>query len=161
MPDPNPEHNHHHDSHTHHHDEHAHADAHSDAHHDHPHNHATSPRTPSVPISAAQLNNSPAPLPPPLSPPMSPPPNANPEIDIDTAYLDKGEEPQHPTVAETGAPPSHPLAGPGPMTGQLKRRESDAKRRIIRLASFGGEGLVNKPVEGEGVVEEEAIAVAE
>lgn len=64
----------------------------------------------------------------------------------DSAYLDgsgTGEQPSHPTVAETGTfSPGH---GCGPMSGQLKRRESKTGQRIIRLASFGGEGLDAKP----------------
>lgn len=64
----------------------------------------------------------------------------------DSAYLDSsgtGEQPSHPTVAETGTfSPGH---GCGPMSGQLKRRESKSGQRIIRLASFGGEGLDAKP----------------
>ncbi|BEJ02240.1 hypothetical protein CcaverHIS631_0700350 [Cutaneotrichosporon cavernicola] len=74
----------------------------------------------------------------------------------ESAYLDN--EPQHPTVAETG---SLSRPGPGPRAGQLKRRESEPmpQRRIIRLASFGGEGLVAKPAgpcPGE-IGEEEAV----
>lgn len=62
----------------------------------------------------------------------------------DSAYLDgTAEQPSHPTVAETGTfSPGH---GCGPMSGQLQRRESVSGRRIIRLASFGGEGLDAKP----------------
>lgn len=79
---------------------------------------------------------------------MSPPTNSAPEFD--SAYLEgERETPQHPTVAETGALGTSPR-GPGPSSGQLQRRESDANRRIVRLSSFGGEGLVAKPVEGNG-----------
>jgi hypothetical protein len=92
-------------------------------------------------MDASKLNHTPAPLPAddgPASPPLR---DANAMFSNpfsgESAYLDN--EPQHPTVAETGERGSSPRQGPGPRMGQLKRRESEPmpQRRIIRLASFG------------------------
>lgn len=108
----------------------------------------------STPVDPSKLNNTPAALPPSPdnghsdndSPPLRSPSDMNGGVMMDSAsgYLDPvAETPSHPTVAETGV-----LAndhGPGPATGQLQRRESQPGRRIVRLASFGGEGLVAKP----------------
>lgn len=78
-----------------------------------------------------------------------------------SAYLEgsAGETPAHPTVAETGALSVSPGHGPGPSTGQLQRRESIPSNRIIRLASFGGEGLVAKPPPAEGSPTEAAAGI--
>jgi hypothetical protein len=113
-------------------------------------------------MDASKLNHTPAPLPAddgPASPPLR---DANAMFSNpfsgESAYLDN--EPQHPTVAETGELGSSPRQGPGPRMGQLKRRESEPmpQRRIIRLASFGGEGLAAKPARPcPGEVEEEAV----
>lgn len=122
--------------------------AHNHAANDHDHAHA--PAHPSPAMDASKLNHTPAPLPISEAAPRSPPLRdansmfSNP-FSGESAYLDN--EPQHPTVAETGSLGTSPIQGPGPRMGQLKRRESEPmpQRRIIRLASFGGEGLVAKP----------------
>ncbi|CAD6591321.1 MAG: hypothetical protein TREMPRED_006070 [Tremellales sp. Tagirdzhanova-0007] len=68
-----------------------------------------------------------------------------------SAYLDTGvplEPASHPTVAETG---TLAKSGPGPMSGQLKRVEGGERKDgkgIIKLGSFGGEGLMAKPALG-------------
>jgi hypothetical protein len=117
----------------------------------HAHAHAAAP------MDASKLNHTPAPLPPLPSPPAddhsSPPlrspdgivPGASMGTDSSAGYLEEAPAPSHPTVAETGALSTSPGHGPGPSHGQLQRRESQVGRRIIRLASFGGEGLVAKP----------------
>lgn len=160
----------------------AHVHDHTDpAHHHGPHgshspghDHAHTPLHPEPVMDASKLNHTPAPLPPspeethPGSPPLRDPANpfTNPfggNGGMESAYLDTEMVPQHPTVAETGEfQPSSPHAGPGPRAGQLKRRESEPmpQRRIIRLASFGGEGLAAKPARpcpGEEEVPEHAV----
>ncbi|KAL1409462.1 hypothetical protein Q8F55_003445 [Vanrija albida] len=108
-------------------------------------------RRKSAPVDPSKLNNAPAPLPPQHVAPASPPPPEplNVPGNADSAYLSTGdapvEPPSHPTVAETGTFATSFGHGDGPVQGQLQRRESDVKRRIIRLASFGGEGLKIKP----------------
>ncbi|WOO79395.1 uncharacterized protein LOC62_02G002918 [Vanrija pseudolonga] len=112
-------------------------------------------RRKSAPVDPSKLNNAPAPLPPQHIEPASPPPPEPLNIPggggatADSAYLNAGdapvEPPSHPTVAETGTFATSFGHGDGPTHGQLQRRESDVKRRIIRLASFGGEGLKIKP----------------
>jgi hypothetical protein len=59
-------------------------------------------------------------------------------------------------VAETGTlSPQTSREGPGPIKGQLKRVEVDkeAPREIIKLGSFGGEGLQKKPPVGSPTAE--------
>jgi len=115
-------------------------------HHPHPHQHYAA-------MDASKLNHAPAPLPIPSpveeesnSPPLRSP-DGSMAVDSPSGYLDGNDAPapSHPTVAETGALCISPGHGPGPSHGQLQRRESQVGRRIIRLASFGGEGLVAKP----------------
>lgn len=115
------------------------------------------------PMDASKLNHTPAPLPLPPSPEHrndepSPPLRSTDGVgragDSPSGYLDEeAPAPLHPTVAETGALAS-PTGGPGPSHGQLQRRESQPTRRIIRLASFGGEGLVAKPPPPQDAVDE-------
>ncbi|KAL7424824.1 hypothetical protein Q5752_000508 [Cryptotrichosporon argae] len=121
---------------------------------------ASPPRTAaSPPLDPSKLNHTPAPLPIPIQSHAAhtEPLRAVPDVGAgagagvgeagpaDSAYLDAGagaEPASHPTIAETGALGS---PGAGPKTGQLARRESDANREIIKLSSFGGEGLQIKP----------------
>lgn len=70
----------------------------------------------------------------------------------DSPYVDQGaplEPASHPTVAETGILSKG--LGPGPTSGQLKRVEGGERKDgkgIIKLGSFGGEGLMAKPPAG-------------
>ncbi|WWC65541.1 uncharacterized protein I303_108159 [Kwoniella dejecticola CBS 10117] len=116
--------------------------------------------TTSPPIDPRKLNNQPAPLP---SPPLSSPnhteanttsaqqPLRSPtsETTLDSVYLNEGipnEPSSHPTIAETGVLSQSPSDGPGPKHGQLKRAEKPSgDEGIIKLGSFGGEGLARKP----------------
>ena len=107
----------------------------------------------SPPLDPSKLNQQPAPLPM-TADPTSPqslrsPDSAGP---IDSAYLDNGltETPSHPTIAETGELAHSSETGPGPMSGQLKRVKGGEKgqKEIIKMGSFGGEGLVLKPPMG-------------
>ncbi len=70
------------------------------------------------------------------------------ENETDTPF----EIPSHPTVAETGdLGRRSSQTGPGPMSGQLKRVEGGERKDgkgIIKLGSFGGEGLMAKPPTG-------------
>ncbi|RXK38881.1 hypothetical protein M231_03830 [Tremella mesenterica] len=126
--------------------------------------HPTSP-----PIDPSKLNNAPAPLPPIAQTELSQELQANastasslrspdgPEGVHSSAYLDQGEVPSHPTVAETGLPlgqtergvPKSPVVE-ADRTGQLPRKEGGEKKteEIIKLNSFGGEGLAAKPAPG-------------
>ena len=115
----------------------------------------------SPPIDPAKLNQAPAPLPPvaadqlsdpaartqnmaPTSPPLRSPEGL--ETGGSSSYLDEGEVPQHPTVAETGVLATSPSTGPEDRSGQLKRVEGGERHDgIIKLGSFGGEGLTAKP----------------
>lgn len=47
--------------------------------------------------------------------------------------------------------------GPGPRSGQLERKERKQGEGIIKLGSFGGEGLVAKPPPGLKLGDEEAV----
>ena len=69
------------------------------------------------------------------------------------------EPASHPTVAETGSLSKSPVPGqgPGPKSGQLERREKKTGEGIIKLGSFGGEGLVAKPPPGLKAGDDEAI----
>jgi hypothetical protein len=69
------------------------------------------------------------------------------------------EPASHPTVAETGSLSKSPNTeqGPGPKSGQLERREKKTGEGIIKLGSFGGEGLVAKPPPGLRAGDDEAI----
>lgn len=114
----------------------------------------------SPPIDPAKLNQTPAPLPPvaadqapdpprtqnvpPTSPPLRSPEGL--EASGSSSYLDEGEVPQHPTIAETGVLAASPRTGPEDKSGQLKRVEGGERHDgIIKLGSFGGEGLMAKP----------------
>lgn len=120
----------------------------------------------SPPIDPSQLNNTPAPIPIPSTEHISSdntptsPPLRSPEAST-SAYMDTGiplEPASHPTVAETGNLARSPSqSGPGPKSGQLERKERKQGEGIIKLGSFGGEGLVAKPVPGLKMGDEEAI----
>ncbi|RSH93602.1 hypothetical protein EHS25_006247 [Saitozyma podzolica] len=125
----------------------------------------------SPPIDPSKLNNAPAPLPEPSpsdssgsntarrasnnSPPLRSPETGLPVSNAagesaasDSAYLDTGvpvEPASHPTIAETGELAKSPESGPGPRSGQLQRAHVEPGRRVIRLGSFGGEGLIARP----------------
>lgn len=121
--------------------------------------------TASPPIDPSQLNNNPAPIP--IQDPTGSHSNTDKEPlrssenPIDSAYLDNGaggEPSSHPTVAETGSLVRSPSqTGPGPKVGQLERKERKQGEGIIKLGSFGGEGLVAKPVPGLKMGSEEAV----
>jgi len=109
-----------------------------------------------TPLDPRKLNQTLAPLPlPPTSETPTSPPLRSPEPgqNIESAYLDTdiiSEAPSHPTIAETGVFASRVGgSGPGPLSGQLKRAESNGERKIIKLGSFGGEGLEAKPIKKE------------
>ena len=117
----------------------------------------TSTRTEGITSSSldpSKLNQQPAAIPPtdssdPTSQTLR---SAGDPTSTDSAYLlDAGtphEPASHPTVAETGALAK---SGPGPMSGQLKRVEGGERKNgkgIIKLGSFGGEGLAAKPAAG-------------
>lgn len=114
----------------------------------------------SPPIDPSQLNHTPAPIPIPdasavdTEAGVTSPPLRAPVDPLDSAYLDNnpgGEPSSHPTVAETGSlarSPSNEDGGPGPKSGQLARKERKQGEGIIKLGSFGGEGLVAKPPMG-------------
>jgi hypothetical protein len=130
----------------------------------------------SPPIDPSKLNHTPAPIPIPAnddpeglaaggagagltSPPLR---DATTESNSSSAYLDGGmpiEPASHPTVAETGSLSKSPSTGegPGPKSGQLERREKKTGEGIIKLGSFGGEGLVAKPPPGLKAGDDEAI----
>ena len=122
---------------------------------------ADRPITSPPPLDPSKLNHTPAPLPTPDAPTLADPtaPLRSPESGPhDSAYLDTGlsESPSHPTVAETGTlSPQVSRDGPGPKQGQLKRVEVDkgSPREIIKLGSFGGEGLEMKPPVGSPTAE--------
>ena len=122
---------------------------------------------PQPPLDPTKLNHTPAPLPLTSDPePASLATRAESSNDVDTPYLDGGlvEPASHPTVAETGLLHKSPSRdGPGPVSGQLKRVEGGERRSgdgIIKLGSFGGEGLMAKPAMGSPTMQvpEEAIA---
>ena len=48
-------------------------------------------------------------------------------------------------------------SGPGPKSGQLERKEKKHGDGIIKLGSFGGEGLIAKPIGGLKMGEDEAV----
>jgi hypothetical protein len=115
------------------------------------------------PIDPSKLNHTPAPIPVPhaeatdthpLSPPLRSPNNG--EQNLDSAYLDTTnssggpvEPASHPTIAETGILENRTGedGGAGPKSGQLKRVDGGEKKDgLISLGSFGGEGLMAKPV---------------
>ncbi|WVQ96359.1 hypothetical protein IAU59_003464 [Kwoniella sp. CBS 9459] len=120
----------------------------------------------SPPLSSTQANTA-SPFSPPLrSPPAggdsssfglggsasgSAAPSGNGAVDptSPSGYLDTGmpvEPSSHPTIAETGILASSPDGNPGPRQGQLKRAEKpNSPEGIIKLGSFGGEGLKIKP----------------
>lgn len=116
----------------------------------------------SPPLDPSKLNQQLAPLPPARAPvqaadsssaeqpqqPLRSPESSAPGGVGESAYLDTGvtETPSHPTVAETGDL-GESAEGPGPKSGQLKRREGGEKKGdgIIKLGSLGGEGLTRKP----------------
>jgi hypothetical protein len=114
----------------------------------------------SPPLDPSKLNQNLAPLPPLAS--SQSPAEPTPNNETDTPYLDSGpvETPSHPTIAETGTlnltssregggSGQESDATGGPISGQLKRVERKEGDGIVKLGSFGGEGLVAKPVKSE------------